>query len=114
VNLATVRKNGRQTIRLPDIDPQLLRQWTGPVPLTAALKSAGFSIGVLVFFLVMIVGWPQLAKLQRGQQVEISAAARHVTSGSGAHGADLNLLTALKLASWGHPTIMTRRKRVRR
>jgi len=76
VNLATVRKMDRQTIRLPDIDPAIAQaNATGPVPLTTALKSAGFSIGVLVFFVVMIVGWPQLAKLQRGQQVEISAAA---------------------------------------
>jgi ABC-type dipeptide/oligopeptide/nickel transport system permease subunit len=66
----------RQTIRLPDIDPAIAQaNATGPVPLTTALKSAGFSIGVLVFFVIMIVGWPQLAKLQRGQQVEASAAA---------------------------------------
>jgi hypothetical protein len=65
----------RQTIRLPDIDPAIAQaNATGPVPLTAALKSAGFSIGVLAF-VVIIVGWSQVAKLQRGQQVEISAAA---------------------------------------
>src|SRR3954467_11219929 len=67
VNLATVRKIDRRTIRLPDIDPTIAQaNAIGAVSLTAALKSAGFSIGVLVFFIVMIVGWPQLAMLQRG------------------------------------------------
>ena len=66
----------RQTIRLPDIDPAIAQaNATGPVPLTAALKTVGFSIGILVFIAVMIVGRLPLAKLQRGQQVEISAAA---------------------------------------
>src|SRR5262249_11856163 len=76
VNLATVRKMDRQTIRLPDIDPSIAQaNASGTVPLTAALKSAGFSIGVLVFFIVMVVSWSQFTKPQRGQQIEISAAA---------------------------------------
>jgi hypothetical protein len=66
----------RQTIRLPDIDPAISQtNATGSVSLAAALKSARFSIAVLVCFIVMVVGWAQFAKLQRGQQIEISAAA---------------------------------------
>jgi hypothetical protein len=65
----------RQDLRLPDIDPAIAQaNAIGPVSFAAAMKSARFSIAVLAFFIVMIVGSSQLAKLQHSQQIEISAA----------------------------------------
>jgi len=65
----------RRKIRLPDIDPTIAQaQAPAPAPLASALKTAGFSIGVLAFLIAVTIGWPQLSKFQRGQQIEIGSA----------------------------------------
>ena len=68
-------QTNRRKIRLPDIDPTIAQaQAPAPASLTSALKTAGFSVGALAFLIVVTIGWPQLLKFQRGQQIEIGSA----------------------------------------
>lgn len=65
----------RRKIRLPDIDPTIAQaQAPAPASLASALKTAGFSVGALAFLIVVAIGWPQLSKFQRGQQIETGSA----------------------------------------
>jgi hypothetical protein len=68
-------QTNRRKIRLPDIDPTIAQaQAPAPVSLASPLKTAGFSVGALAFLIVVAIGWPQLSKFQRGQQIEIGSA----------------------------------------
>ena len=68
-------QTNRRKIRLPDIDPTIAQaQAPAPASLASALKTAGFSVGALAFLIVVAIGWPQLSKFQRGQQIEIGSA----------------------------------------
>jgi hypothetical protein len=68
-------RTNRRKIRLPDIDPTIAQaQAPAPASLASALKIAGFSVGALAFLIVVAIGWPQLSKFQRGQQIEIGSA----------------------------------------
>jgi hypothetical protein len=67
-------QTNRRKIRLPDIDPTIAQaQAPAPASLASALKTAGISVGALAFLIVVAIGWPQLSKFQRGQQIEVGA-----------------------------------------
>jgi hypothetical protein len=65
-----------QKIRLPDIEPAIaLAEATTVAPLSSAFKAAAFSIGAMLFFLLLSGDWSQLSKFGRSQSAEVSAAA---------------------------------------
>ena len=63
--------------QFPDIDPSIaVAAATSAAPAVRALKSAAFSIAMLLFLIIVSVGSSQLSKFNRGQQIELSAASR--------------------------------------
>ena len=67
----------RRNIQLPDVDPSISQAGAGASASSSdALKGAVFSIGVIVFLVVVSAGWSQLAKLRDGQQIKVSATER--------------------------------------
>jgi hypothetical protein len=41
---------------------------------SALANKWNFGLGALAFLIVVTIGWPQLSKFQRGQQIEIGSA----------------------------------------